>query len=118
MDDSYFGSRKPGKRGRGASGKSKVVGSVQNRGSKAGFAKMHNVYHVSSENILSIAQEHFTEGSVAKSDGWPAYRALNNGKTKHEYVIVGSGRDAPKLLPWAHTLYLTSRGTPGESTRV
>ena len=119
IDDSYFGSRKPGKRGRGASRKSKVVVSVQNRGSTAGFAKMHKVDHVSGENILSIAQKYFTEGSVARSDGWPAYRALNNGKTKHEYVIVGSGRNAPKLLPWVHTLIANIKGNlPAESTRV
>jgi hypothetical protein len=43
IDDTYFGSSKPGKRGRGAEGKTKVVVAVENRGDKAGFATMQPV---------------------------------------------------------------------------
>ncbi|MEJ5301664.1 MAG: IS1595 family transposase [Thermodesulforhabdaceae bacterium] len=49
MDDSYFGPSKPGKRGRGAVGKSKVVVAVENKGDRAGYVKMSLVNRVSGE---------------------------------------------------------------------
>lgn len=69
MDDSYFGGSKLGKRGRGAAGKATVIVSVEDGGRRAGFAKMHKVEKMSSDNIRLIAAEVFAEGTVAKSDG-------------------------------------------------
>jgi hypothetical protein len=40
MDDSYFGAPKPGKHGRGATGKAKVVVAVETPADKPGFAAM------------------------------------------------------------------------------
>jgi len=75
MDDSYFGGSKAGKRGRGAAGKAAVVVSVEDRGRKAGFAKMHKVENVRSDRIRPIADNGFAEGTVAKTDGLRAYAA-------------------------------------------
>lgn len=65
MDDSYFGGSKPGKRGRGPAGKATVVVSVGDRGRKAGFAKMHKVEKMTSDNICPIADEGFVKEAVA-----------------------------------------------------
>ena len=43
MDDTYIGGPKPGKRGRGAGGKSKVVVAVETPGDKPRFAAMRQV---------------------------------------------------------------------------
>jgi len=111
MDDSYFGGSKPGKRGRGAAGKAIVVVSVEDRGRKAGFAKMHKVETMSGDTIRPIAAEGFAEGTVAKTDGLHAYGvAFRDGHYKHEAVVVGSGKQAPKLLPWVHTLLANIKG--------
>ena len=40
LDDTYVGGPKPGKRGRGATGKSKVVVAVETPGDKPRFAAM------------------------------------------------------------------------------
>ena len=40
MDDAYFGAPKPGKRGRGAAGKAKVVVAVETPADKPRFAAM------------------------------------------------------------------------------
>ncbi len=74
MDDSYFGGSKPGKRGRGAAGKATVIVLVEDRGRKAGFAKMHKVEKMSSDNIRPIAAEGFVEGTLP-TDGLRAYEA-------------------------------------------
>ncbi|MGO8881411.1 MAG: transposase [Desulfomonilaceae bacterium] len=65
MDDSYFGGSKAGKQGRGAALKATVVISVEDRGRKAGFAKIHKLENLSSDNIRLIAAEGFAEGTVA-----------------------------------------------------
>ena len=52
-DDTYFGSSKPGKRGRGAGGKKKVVVAVETKGNKAGFATMQQVERLSSKEIFT-----------------------------------------------------------------
>ena len=111
MDDSYFGGAKPGKRGRGAAGKATVVVSVEDRGRKAGFAKMHKVENVRSDNIRPIADNGFAEGTIARTDGLRAYEAaFRDSHHKHEAVLVGSGKQAPKLLPWVHTLLANIKG--------
>ena len=112
MDDSYFGGSRPGKAGRGALGKAKVIVSVENRGRKAGFAKMDKVATVSSENIRYIAANHLSDDVLqVKTDGWLAYRsALKEQNVEHEYVVVGSGNEAPKLLPWVHTMLANVKG--------
>ena len=46
MDDTYFGAHKPGKRGRGAVGKAKVVVAVETPKNKPRFAVMHMVPRV------------------------------------------------------------------------
>jgi hypothetical protein len=43
LDDTYVGGPKPGKRGRGAGGKSKVVVAVETPGDKPRFAGMRQV---------------------------------------------------------------------------
>ena len=111
MDDSYFGGSKPGKEGRGALGKGKVIVSVEDRGRRAGFAKMSKVDSMSSNNISRTAGDHLTDNSKVKTDGWRAYRsALKEQNVEHEYVVVGSGKEAPKLLPWVHTMLANIKG--------
>ena len=46
-------------------GKATVIVLVEDRGRKAGFAKMHKVEKMSSDNIRPIAAEGFVEGTVA-----------------------------------------------------
>ena len=55
MDDAYFGSKSAGKRGRGASNKSKVIIAVENRGNYAGYATMHVVEHIDFDNLNDLS---------------------------------------------------------------
>ena len=110
MDDSYFGASKPGKRGRGAAGKAKVVVSVETKEDKPGFAKMHQVPNVSAHQIHVMAHTALDEEVVVRTDGWRAYRVLNNNQRTHEPIVVGDGRNAVKVLPWVHTLIANIKG--------
>jgi transposase-like protein len=110
MDDAYFGPKKPGKRGRGAAGKTKVVVAVETRGEKPGFAKMQPVPAVSGPEITSHWQNCLKEEAVIRTDGWQAYRALATETRRHEPTVVGGGAKAVKVLPWVHALIANMKG--------
>lgn len=110
MDDAYFGASKPGKRGRGAAGKATVVVSVQRRDDKPGFAKMQHVGSLTGQEIDHVAEACLDEHAVIHTDGLNIYDALNTKEGKHKPVIVGSGPNAVKLLPWVHTIIANIKG--------
>jgi transposase-like protein len=110
MDDTYFGSSKPGKRGRGAGGKTKVVVAVETKGDKAGFATMQPVERLSGDEILKHMRDHLQGECVVRTDGWRAYGVFSSTEGEHQPMVVGSGKNAVKLLPWVHTLIANSKG--------
>ena len=64
-----------------------------------------------SDNIQGVAERHLIEASFVKTDGWLAYSsALRRQNMEHEYLVVGSGREASKLLPWVHTMLANIKG--------
>jgi hypothetical protein len=104
MDDTYFGAPKPGKRGRGAAGKAKVVVAVETPSDKPRFAAMRMVPRVSAPEIQALVQARLAAEVVVKTDGWQGYSLLEIPPRRHEWVVPGSGLEAVKLLPWVHTL--------------
>ena len=110
MDDTYLGAPRTGKRGRGAGGKAKVVVAVENRGNKAGFATMCQVEQVSAEELHHKFQGQLEPRCRIRTDGWKAYGVFETIESKHEPVILGSGKNAAKLLPWVHTLISNIKG--------
>jgi transposase-like protein len=77
MDDTYFGAPKPGKRGRGAAGKAKVVVAMETPDDKPRFAAMWMVPRVSSAEIRPLVRERLATEAVIKTDGWPGYGFLD-----------------------------------------
>jgi len=110
IDDTYFGSPKSGKRGRGAAGKAKVVVAVETQGEKPGFATMQQVETLAGDEIHQALKDRLEEDVVGRTDGWRAYGVLNSGRTQHQPVAVGSGNNAVKVLPWVHTLIANVKG--------
>lgn len=110
MDDTYFGAPKPGKRGRGAGGKAKVVVAVETPGGKPRFAAMRRVTKVGREDIQDMARECLAAEATVRTDGWQAYGTLESLSHRHHPVITGSGKQAVKLFPWVHTLIANAKG--------
>lgn len=103
IDDGYFGGSKPGKPGRGASGKSKIVLAIENHGNSAGFAKAFPVSSVSQVSVQKAFHGLIAQGSTVRSDGWGAYDVLQSETISHEKV-KGAGRKGVENLPWVHIL--------------
>ncbi len=71
-DETYVGGRHPGKRGRGAAGKTIVFGMVERRGRI--IAQV--VPNVRSQTLLPLVKEKVLERSVVYTDEMPSYNSL------------------------------------------
>lgn len=109
MDDTYVGAPKPGKRGRGAAGKAKVVVAVETPDDKPRFATMRIVPRVSGEEVQALVKERMVAQTVIRTDGWQGYSFLDDSPHRHQWV-QGSGPNAMKVLPWVHTLIANIKG--------
>ena len=72
IDDAYFGGRRKGQRGRGAAGKSVVLGLLE-RDSKV-YTKI--VYTLDAPTLMDIIRKKTRKGSVYLTDSFRSYRSL------------------------------------------
>jgi hypothetical protein len=56
----------------------------------------------------ALVQARLVAEVVIKTGG--CYSFLDNSPRRHEWLVPGSGKDAPKVLPWVHTLIANIRG--------
>lgn len=92
LDEAYFGGRRKGRRGRGASGKSVVFGLLERDGKV--YAKV--VDAVSKEILMDVIRRRSRKGSVYYTDQFRSYNSLKRyGKhytIKHTTTFVRKGR--------------------------
>ena len=72
IDESYFGGKRKGQRGRGAKNKTIVFGILERKGKI--YTKI--VENVSAETLMSEIQNKTLKGSVFYTDGWKSYASL------------------------------------------
>lgn len=72
IDESYFGGKRKGNRGRGAKNKAIVFGILERKG------KVHTVIvqDVSAKTLMSEIENKTKKGSVFYTDGWKSYASL------------------------------------------
>jgi transposase len=79
VDESYFGGRRKGMRGRGAAGKVPVFGLLK-RGGRV-YTKI--ISDAKSETLIPIIQQKVIPDSIVYSDCWRAYNVLDVSEFKH-----------------------------------
>ncbi len=82
VDESYFGGKRPGKRGRGAAGKTPVVGAAQRKGQIKAVA----VQDTKARTLIPMIQENIKEGSTVYTDENWAYNRLR--KTGYDHSSI------------------------------
>ncbi len=84
VDETYVGGKRSGKRGRGAEGKTVVMGMVERKGN----ARVVVTPDVKARTLLSIIQEHIptADGTVIYTDELHSYDRLTNLGYVHERV--------------------------------
>ena len=101
VDEAYIGGEKPGKRGRGAEGKSLVVIATEIKGTRIGRIRLQCVPDASSESLDNAVEQAVNKGSTIRTDGWKGYNNLNSNGYTHE--IVHENFDiGENLLPHCH----------------
>ena len=72
MDESYFGGRRKGKRGRGAAAKVPVFGILE----RNGIVRVEVVKNVTAKSLLSLAVKTVRRGSIVYTDKYKSYDSL------------------------------------------
>ncbi len=101
VDETYIGGERPGKRGRGAAGKTLVVIAVEDQGKHVGRIRLIRVPSASATSLTLAVQETVQPGSVVNTDGWTGYAALGGKGYVHEEVRP-LAEVGDNLLPLAH----------------
>lgn len=106
VDETYIGGAKPGKRGRGATGKSLVAIAVELKGKKLGRVRLRRIADASASELTSFVQDFVEPGSVVLTDGWPSYAQLSKKGYAHKIVssMADPGESDEDLLPHVHLI--------------
>lgn len=103
VDETVFGGPEPGRRGRGALGKTLVGIAVETRGSALGRCRMSVLHDAGWQSLRGFLEERVEPGSTVVTDGLPSYpRAIADRYVHERFVVAGSGWDAHELLPGVH----------------
>lgn len=85
VDETYIGGKKPGKRGRGAEGKTLVAVAVEDKGeNKIGRIRLNIIPDASSTSLTSFAKECIEGNSTIRTDDWQGYSDLRFSGYSHE----------------------------------
>lgn len=79
VDESYFGGKRKGKRGRGAGGKTPVFGLLK-RGGKV-YTKI--ISDAKGAPLMPIIQQNVIPDSIVYSDSWRGYNVLDVSEFRH-----------------------------------
>lgn len=98
VDEIYIGGEKPGKRGRGASGKALVVVMVEVKEGKIGRIRLKHVLNASGPSLETAVMGGIEPGSIVHTDGWEGYGQLSKLGYIHE-VVRKEATIGKNLLP-------------------
>jgi len=101
VDESYIGGEKPGKRGRGAEGKSLVLIAAQEDARRVGRIRLRRVQDASAESLEPAIVEAVEPAAIIHTDGWSGYSGLKTQGYRHE-IVRASASVGEELLPLAH----------------
>src|SRR4051812_8853052 len=111
-DETYVGGPRPGKRGRGAAGKTLVGGAVEAgrgeaRGRRLGRLRLASLADASAESLEAFLAAHVAKPATVTTDGWRGYLGLPAKGYDHEPLNLGAtpgppaarGQGAPPPTP-------------------
>ena len=84
VDEVFVGGKTPGKRGRGAEGKSLVAVAVEVKGRKTGRVRLEKLPDASANSLKNFVERNIEPSSTIITDGWPSYSELEELGYKHK----------------------------------
>src|SRR3954447_11045531 len=110
-DETHVGGPRPGKRGRGAAGKTLVAGAVEAGRGKArerrlGRLRLASLADASAESLEAFLAAHVAKPATVATDGWRGYLRPPAQGYDHEPVSLSTSRgDAALRLPGIHLVF-------------
>jgi len=108
-DETYVGGPRPGKRGRGAAGKTLVAGAVEageTQGCRLGRLRLAILADASAASLDAFLAAHVAKPATVATDGWRGYLGLPAEGYDHEPVSSSASRgDAALRLPGIHLVF-------------
>lgn len=101
VDETYIGGPRPGKRGRGAEGKTLVLIAVEDKGKRPGRIRLHKIKNASGESLIPALKQIVQPKSEVRTDGWEGYSQLSSAGYKHT-IIRNTADLGQNLLPLAN----------------
>ncbi len=98
VDETYIGSGRPGKRGRGAAGKVLVVVAVEVKDRRIGRIRLRQIPDASARSLKGAVKQAVEPGSIVWTDGWAGYPGLSKIGYIHE-VVREEAEVGRNLLP-------------------
>lgn len=103
VDDALVGGRRPGKRGRGAEGKTPVLLAVENRGKAAGFLAAQALPHgLNQGTVREFARQCLALDATVRTDALSALASL--GEQRFHQARVTPAQQAGQWLPKVHLI--------------
>jgi len=78
VDETFVGGRRPGKRGRGAEGKSLVAAAVETDGKTMGRAYLETINEATTDTLTSFVTRYIAPGAKVTTDAYKAYGFLSD----------------------------------------
>ena len=105
VDETLLGGKKPGKRGRGAEGKSLIAIAVEVKGGRTGRARLVKIPDASSESLHLFIENNIEKASKIITDGWKGYNGLSRLGYLHEIQKpTVKDEDGEGVLPNVHRI--------------
>ena len=110
-DETLVGGARPGKPGRGASGKTVVAGAVESRrgqlrGRRLGRLRLQAVADASASSLVGFLGRNVASPAQVATDGWSGYRGLEAAGYAHQPIpLARSWGDASLRLPAIHLVF-------------
>ena len=110
-DETLVGGRKPGKRGRGAAGKTVVAGAIeavpsQTKKRELGRLRLATVASAAGADLERFITANVAERAAITTDGWRGYKGLAAaGYDHHAIDLARSWGEADQRLPAVHLVF-------------
>ena len=103
VDEIFVGGPEPGKRGRGAAGKTLVLIAAQIDGRKIGRIRLARIANAAAASLEPAVQQAIEPGASIQTDGWLGYNGLKALGYDHQ-VIRPTAELGDNLLPRANQI--------------
>ena len=99
VDEFTIGGQHPGKRGRGAEGKTIVTAAVERPGNKKqiGRIRLHIALNYSGYSLKNFILGNIEAGSTIATDQWSSYNSIDKERYNHEITNQSKSNDYDKL---------------------